>query len=84
MGYFLKSLIIIIGVYYLVKLILKGILGSYMGKVNESLRQQYEEKLRQEREKAGKSGSVHVDYQPKNGKTFSKEDGEYVDFEEIK
>ncbi len=83
MGTLVKTIIIVVSVFYLVKLILKSIIGSYMGKVHENLRQQYEEKLRQEQNNARKNGSVHVDYQPKNPKTFSKNDGDYVDFEEI-
>ena len=81
---FVKVLLIILGVYFLGKWILKSIFSYFVGgaakDINVQMRQQQEEMLRKKKKQEGK---VTVNYQPKSNKTFGKEEGDYVDFEEV-
>jgi len=82
---FFKVLLVILGIYFLGKLIIKGfvswILGNSAKRMDEQLRQQQEEKARQKKKK---EGHITIHYHPKSDKNFGKEDGDYVDFEEVK
>ena len=80
-----KVLLIILGVYFLGKMILKSFFtflgGAAARNLNEQMRQQQENVSKQKKKKEGK---VTINYQPKSDKTFGKEDGDYIDFEEVK
>ena len=82
---FLKILLVILGIYFLGKLIIRGIVSYFLGdttkKMNEQMRHPQGETVRQ---KQKKEGHVTVHYQPKSNKNFGKTDGDYVDFEEVK
>ena len=82
---FFKVLLIILGIYLIGKLIIRGVVSYFVGntneKMNEQLRRQQEEMSRQKKKK---DGHVTIHYQPKSNKNFQKDDGDYVDFEEIK
>jgi hypothetical protein len=82
---FIKILLIILGVYWLGKWILKSIFSYFLGSasedINAQMRRQQEEMLRKKKKK---EGNVTINYQPKSDKNFRKEEGDYVDFEEIK
>lgn len=79
-----KVLLVIIGIYLLGKWIIRSVVSYFMGnttqKMNESFRRQQEEMSHQKKKK---EGHVTVHYQPKKEKNFGKEDGDYVDFEEV-
>ena len=81
----LKVLLIILGIYFLGKLILRSVVSYFIGgaakNLNHQMRQQQEE---MSRKKKKKEGHVTINYQPKSDKTFGKEDGDYIDFEEVK
>ena len=49
--------------------------------MNDQMYQQQKEMSKQKKKKEGK---VTINYQPKSDKTFGKEDGDYIDFEEVK
>jgi len=80
-----KVLLVVIGLYFLAKLIFRSIfswlLGDTVKKANRQYRQQQEEMARQKKKK---EGHVTVHYHPKSEKNFGKNDGDYVDFEEVK
>ena len=82
---FFKVLLVVIGLYFLFKMIFKSLFSRFLGgsekKVNHQFRQQ-QEKMAQQKKK--EEGHVTVHYQPKPEKTFGKDDGVYVDFEELK
>ena len=82
---FLKVLLIVIGLYFLAKLIFRSIISWFLGgtekKVNPEYQQQQEEMARQKKKK---EGHVTIHYQPKSEKNYGKDDGVYVDFEEVK
>ena len=83
--FFIKVFLIILGIYLLGKMIIKSVFSWFLGdtakKMNDQLRQQQEEMSRQKKKK---DGHVTIHYQPKSNKNFGKDDGDYVDFEEVK
>jgi len=85
MGFFIKSLLIILGVYLLGKMIIKSVLSWFLGdtvqKMNEQLRKQQDEIARQKKKT---QGHVTINYNPTASKNFQKDDGDYVEFEEVK
>lgn len=84
MGTLFKSLLIFLCVYYLIRLILRAIIGNYAARLNDRTRREYEEKLRDAERRASQSGNIRVDTTRNKTKAFSKDDGEYIDYEEVK
>jgi len=85
MGVLIKIILVSVLIYLLGKSILKGVLyylfGSATKNLNERMKWHEEEILKQSRKKQGK---ITIDYNPETGKTFGKDDGDYVDYEEVK
>ena len=81
---FFKVLLVVIGIYMLAKLVVRSVVSWFLGdtakKMNDQLSRQQEEMARMKKKK---DGHITVHYQPKKGKNFGKEDGDYVDFEEV-
>ena len=81
----LKILLIILGIYFIGKTVIRGIVSWFLGdtvkRMDDKIRQQQEE-IRRQKKKT--EGQVTVNYQPKANKNFAKDDGNYVDFEEVK
>jgi hypothetical protein len=78
-----KILLVILLVYLLGKLIIKGVVSYLFGNtrdLNDRLRRQQEETARAKKKK---EGHITINYQPKP-KSFGKNEGDYVDFEAIK
>ena len=82
---FFKVLLFILGIYLLGKLVIRGVMSYFLGnttkRMNEQMRRQQEEMSQQKKKK---DGHITIHYQPKSNKNFQKDDGDYVDFEEIK
>ena len=80
---FIKALLIILVVYYLfkwmVKLVLPHVIKQQMDKFQDQFKQQNPDQQRKTR----KEGSVTVEKVPPKP-NHSNDDGDYVDFEEIK
>ena len=85
MGVLFKFILIIVAIYVIGKTLIRGILSWFLGdtvkKMNHQAQRQQEEMARQKKKR---EGQVTINYQPKSAKTFGKEEGDYVDFEEIK
>jgi hypothetical protein len=81
---FFKVLIIIFGIYFLGKWILRSIFSYFVGGASKNINAQMRQQEEMLRKKKKKEGEVTVHYQPKADKTFGKEEGDYVDFEEVK
>jgi len=83
--FFIKAIIVIICIYFLGKLIIRGILSYFLGdvtqKMNDRVRSQQDEFARHKKKK---EGHVTINYRPKTSKNFQKDDGDYVEFEEVK
>ena len=81
---FFKVLIILLGIYLLGKLIIRSVVSWFVGdttqKMNDQFRRQQQEMSQMKKKK---EGHVTVHYQPKKEKNFGKDDGDYVDFEEV-
>jgi len=82
---FLKILLIILGVYFLLKWLFRSIFSYFVGSatdnINAQMKRQQEEMARKKKKK---EGEVTVNYQPKSNKNIRKEEGDYVDFEEVR
>jgi hypothetical protein len=87
MSGFLKTILIIALVYYLLKIIFRYVfpwlLTNYVNrKMNEFGKRAQDFNNTQKNRK--QDGDVTIDFNPSNKKHFSKGSGEYVDYEEIK
>lgn len=85
MGLF-KVLFIILVIYFVIRFvsrfILPFLLGGYVRNIHRQMQQQQEEALH--RKKKNTDGKVTINYTPKPNKNFGKDEGDYVDFEDIK
>ena len=82
---FLKYLLVIICMYYIIKTVFRFIFRSFIGNIEQQSRQQFEQQKKAYNREAEKPvGKVSVDYIPEEKKTFSETEGDYVDFEEVK
>ena len=80
-----KVLLIILGVYFLGKMIFRSLLSYFFGKTVQNMNDQmFQQQKEMSKQKKKKEGNVTINYQPKPDKTFGKEDGDYIDFEEVK
>ena len=85
MGTLIKIILVFIGIYFISKALFRGLISYFFGKAtenfNEQIKWQQDEMARQKQKQQGR---VTINYQPKPDKNFSKDEGDYVDFEEIK
>ncbi|MDR2037238.1 MAG: DUF4834 family protein [Bacteroidales bacterium] len=85
MGVLLKTVLIILLIYFLIKAVARMLFpflfNGYIKK-NTHQRMQQEEMSRNKAKK--KEGEVSINYKPKSEKNFGKDEGDYIDFEEIK
>lgn len=77
MGSLIRVFLIIVIVYYVFKIIGKIFVGSLMNQAKSNIR----ENQRQANHK--KEGEVTIVTDRKNSSTHNRNDGEYVDFEEV-
>lgn len=80
-----KTLFFILVIYFIGKVISRFVLPlflrSYVNKIIDPAKQQQQQARKQPKKN---EGEVTVDYTPDSHKTFRKDEGDYVDFEEIK
>ena len=85
MGLLLKIILVFVGVYLIGKAIVRGILSYFFGytekNLNDQARQRQEEFARKKKKM---EGNVTINYQPKSDKNFGRNEGDYIDFEEVK
>ena len=81
-----KVILFIVAIWFIIRTISRGLFSLLFGgnpeSINERVRRQQEETLH--RKKYKKEGDVTINYQPKSDKSFGKDDGDYIDFEEVK
>jgi len=81
----LRTIAIIIIIYYAFKFIGKYIMPLFLRKVvsnvEKKMREQQENQYKQE---AGNIGETIIDKKPRNTKESNKDVGDYVDYEEVK
>ena len=71
----LRTILIIIGVYYLVKFIMWLFKSPEQPSRSTTSEQSHKKK---------KEGEVTIDYMPDNKKHIRKDSGDYIDYEEVK
>jgi hypothetical protein len=78
---FLKFIIIAVGVYYLLKLIIRAMFPFLVQKTFDKMQK---EAQRQQQDQVKKEGEVTIDKNPNSKSNLNKKDvGDYVDFEEV-
>lgn len=78
---FLKFIIIAVGVYYLLKLIIRAMFPFLVQKTFDKMQK---EAQRQQQDQVKKEGEVTIDKNPNSKSNPNKKDvGDYVDFEEV-
>ena len=86
MGAFFKVFLIILGIYFIGRAIVRGVVAYFLGdpakNLHNQMRRQQEEILKRRKQQEGR---ITIKYQPpKSNKNIGKDVGDYVDFEEIK
>ncbi|MCP4521546.1 MAG: DUF4834 family protein [Cytophagales bacterium] len=86
MGAILKFIIIFICATWIIRKVSGYFLKSYIKKRTDSFRQQQEQQYRQYQQAQRKEGEIHVEHTSgsKTGNNIRFDDGEYVDYEEVK
>lgn len=73
-----RFLLILFIIYFIIKIFTRYILGSFFKKMQGNFENQ------QNNRNNRKEGDVIIKTQPKGGKKIDKEEGDYIDYEEIK
>ena len=85
MGLLIKTILIILGIYLIFKSIFRGVISYFLEdaskNMNVKLRRQQDEMARQKKKQEGR---ITINYQPRSKKNFNENEGDYIDFEEIK
>lgn len=85
---FLRTLAIIVIIYYAIKFIGRYILPLFVGKiinnVEKKMRDQQQQFNNQEQKSTGKVGETVIAKKPSDYKEGNKDIGDYVDYEEVK
>lgn len=84
----LRTLAIIVIVYYAIKFIGKYILPLFVGKiidnVEKKMRDQQQQFNNQQQKSTGKVGETVIEKKPSDHREGNKDIGDYVDYEEVK
>ena len=81
---FIKFLIVVFGVYYLLKLIIKAMFPFLVQKTFDKMQNQAQQQYNQTQSNQNNEGEVTVqDNGNHNGNPNKKDLGEYVDYEEV-
>ena len=89
MGALLKVLLILFGIYFIGRALMRGLVHWFIGDVKKNLNTDMNDRLRRQqedilRQKKKQEGHITINYHPPASKNFAKEQGDYVDFEEVK
>ena len=80
---FLKTLFIIVIVYYGIRLISRYLLPILVDKGLKNMQQKMQDQQRQGQRSTRPPGDVTIEYNNRAGKNSSQTKGDYVDFEEV-
>jgi len=84
MGIIIKIILVFLGVYLIGRAIFRGLISFFFGNatdnLNEQIKWQQEEIAKQKKKQQGR---VTINFQPKSNKNFGKDEGDYVDYEEV-
>ena len=80
---FLRTILIIAVIYYGIRLFSKYVLPLLVDKGLKNMQQKMQNQQRQNQRSSRPDGEVTIEDNPKNHQNKSKNQGDYVDFEEI-
>lgn len=80
---FLKTLIIILAVYYGFRFLMRWLAPKVVDKAAQKLYDDMKRKSGQNRKEDKREGEVTIEHSERHEKKFNRSDGEYIDFEEV-
>ena len=80
---FLRTLFIIIIVYYGIRFVTRYLLPILVDKGLKNMQQKMQDQQRQNQRSTRPPGDVTIEYNNRTGKNSSQTKGDYVDFEEV-
>jgi hypothetical protein len=80
---FLRTLFIIVIVYYGIRFVTRYILPLLVDKGLKNMQQKMQDQQRQSQRSTRPPGEVTIEYNKRNGNNGSQTKGDYVDFEEV-
>ena len=80
---FLRTLIIIVIIYYAIKLFTRYVLPLILENKIKDMQQKMQEQQRNQQRSGKRDGDVTIEYDQKRNNIRNRDDGEYVDFEEV-
>lgn len=80
---FLRTLFIIILIYYGIRFVTRYILPMLVDKGLKNMQQKMQDQQRQSQRSTRPPGDVTIEYNNRTGKNSSQTKGDYVDFEEV-
>jgi hypothetical protein len=80
---FLRTLLIIVLIYYGIRFISRYILPLLVDKGLKNMQQKMQDQQRQSQRSTRPPGEVTIEYNKRNGNNASQTKGDYVDFEEV-
>ena len=80
---FLRTLFIIVIIYYGIRLFTRYILPMLVDKGLKNMQQKMQDQQRQNQRSTRPPGDVTIEFNNKTGKNSSQTKGDYVDFEEV-
>jgi hypothetical protein len=80
---FLRTLFIIVIIYYGIRLVTRYILPLLLDKGIKNMQQKMQDQQRQSQRSTRPPGEVTIEFKNKGGKNGSQTKGDYVDFEEV-
>jgi bacteriorhodopsin len=80
----LRTIAIIVIVYYVLKFISRYILPLFLKKMVDNVQKKYTEQQQQQNSYEGKVGETVIAKKPVEPKESNKDVGDYVDYEEVK
>jgi uncharacterized membrane protein (DUF106 family) len=80
---FLRTLIIIAIIYFAIRLFTRYVLPLILENKIKDMQQKMQEQQKQQRRTGKQEGEVTIEYDQKRNNIRNRDDGEYVDFEEV-
>ncbi|HOI48322.1 MAG TPA: DUF4834 family protein [Prolixibacteraceae bacterium] len=80
---FIRTLFIILVIYYGFKLVTRYLLPLLMEKTIKNMQSRMQEQIRDQQRAGRRDGEVTIERNPQQPKTNFSDKGEYVDFEEV-
>lgn len=80
---FLRTLIIIAIIYFAIRLFTRYVLPLILQNKIKEMQQKMQEQQRQQQSSGKRDGDVTIEYDQKRDNIRNRDDGEYVDFEEV-